>query len=166
MRNRILAIAGTTLATALIATTQASALYVRPFKAPLQDASGASNGCEIKIADMLATPYGNVRANIRLTCPAAANVVRTTYTWGVQEVMPDGSLREVDPYAPKARNGYLTPLDGVERWTIQVAQCKTPADVGTHTWLIRARVNVKQTLDTTDPNPFYAKVDRLQTVTC
>jgi hypothetical protein len=163
----MLAVAGATAALAMIITTPASALYVRPFKAPLVDASGATNGCEAKVAEMTISPvHRAIRANLRITCPEAASVRRISSTWGVWEVLADGSLREVDPYVLKARATSLTPIVGVTRVEMGVALCALPENAGAHTWLIRARVGVKTTGDNSDPNPFDAKVDRQQTVTC
>ena len=82
--------------------------------------------------------------------------------------MADGELREVDPYAAQgAHTGRWTPSRRRRGWLpSRSSVARAPANAGTHTWLIRARVNVKQTLDTTDPNPFFAKVDRFETITC
>lgn len=166
IRTRLLAIASIVAAVAMVATTSASALFVRPAKAPMLDASGATNGCELKVADFFTPPTGKVRANVRVVCPESAGVHRITFEWGVWEVMADGSLREVDPYQLKARTGSVDVISGTTRVAAAIVGCASPANAGTHTWLIRARVNVKQTLDNSDPNPFFARVDRVETITC
>ena len=91
---------------------------------------------------------------------------RISAEWGVWEVMGDGTLREADPYALKRREASLSVLSGTRRYEVAITSCNLPSGAGTHTWLVRARVATKQTTDNSDPNPYFAKVDRMMTVTC
>ena len=165
--TRLLTLACIALASALIVAAPANALYVRPFKALLVDASGATNNCEAKLTDFVVTPvHQHIETNVRLVCPESAAVRRITIESGVWEVMSDGTLREVAPYAHGWVQTSLTPLFGTLRFEIWIDNCSALSETGAHTWLVRARVAVKQTGDNSDPNPFVAKVDREMTVTC
>jgi hypothetical protein len=165
--KRLLRIACTAVVWVLFLATPASALYVRPFKAPLLDASGATNNCEAKVTEFVVTPvHQRIEADLRLTCPEEAAVRRISTQHGVWEVLDDGTLREVAPFVRTWRSTSATPLVGTFRFEVGIGSCTLPTDAGTHTWLVRARIAVKQTADNSDPNPFAARVDRKMTVTC
>ena len=170
MRSRLWRATALVLATVvsvLMMGSPANALYVRPFKAPMVDASGATNGCEAKVTEFVVTPvHQRIKANLRVICPEEAAVRRISIEHGVWEVRDDGTLREVLPYARTWRTGSSTPMVGTFRFAVTIGFCTAPTDAGTHTWLIRARIAAKQTADNSDPNPFTAKVDRKMTVTC
>jgi hypothetical protein len=168
--NRLLTLAcslACTTAAVLMMAGPANALYVRPYKALMLDASGATNNCEAKVTEFVVTPvHQRIESALRVVCPAEAAVRRISIESGVWEVSDDGTLREVSPYARGWLSTSLTPLVGTFRFPIAIGICTNPTDAGTHTWLVRARVSVKQTHDNSDPNPFVAKVDRMMTVTC
>lgn len=166
--NRMLTACLSTAAAAVLTATiamPAEALHVRPSKALMRDASGATNGCVVEIPTITADS-GSVIIPLQITtCPAGSDVHRSVYTAGVWEVMPDKSLREVVAYDRYAISASDQATIGPDFFNMFL-DCSDPTIAGTHTWLVRARINAKHTQNNSDPNPFWAKVDRKQTVTC
>lgn len=168
-RTRLLAVVASTTALGVLAATPASALHVRPSSAPLHDSNGARNGCVAEvpplftIGDTPAEQY--VVATSQVTCPVEAGVLRNVFQIGVWEVMKSGKLREVVSYGRYAISASDTPLAGTALFNTFIP-CADPANAGRHTWLVRARINAKTTQDNSDPHPYWAKVDRKQTIAC
>lgn len=169
IRTRLLAVAGMTVALALVAASPATALHVRPSKAPMHDASGHKNGCTAEIPSMFVSGDTPTTQSVIISsvanCPESADVHRQVFQIGVWEVLPKGELREVVAYDRYAISASPQGLAGEGVFNTFLS-CSDPANAGTHTWLARARINAKQTLDNSDPNPYWAKVDRKQTITC
>ncbi len=165
--KRLLVLGCTTLVSLLVLATPANALYVRPAKAPMLNAAGAANGCEAKATEWVIKPYHQTfKGNLRVECPASASVHRISIEHGIWEVMGDGSLREVAPYGRTWLLPSVDPMVGTFRFEVGAGSCSA-ATIGTpQTWLIRARISTKQSLDNSDSNPYVAKVDRLQTIVC
>lgn len=167
-RRTATAIASVAAATVLLGTSMlpAEAIRVLPSTAPLTDTAGAANGCTAEAPPM--RKKGN-EANKRLTitldisCPAAADVHWASYTAGLFEVMPDGTLRTqyANGLIARIQDGNPITDAGGAGWE---ASCKDPAFAGTHQWLLRATLKTKHA--NKDTHPYSAKVNRLQTVTC
>ena len=101
-----------------------------------------------------------------MQCPASASVHRISIEHGIWEVMGDGSLREALPYVRTWRLPSVDPLVGTFRFAVGAGSCSAATSGQPQTWLIRARIPTEQSLDNSDKNPYFAKVDRLQTIVC
>lgn len=149
--------------------TPAEALWARPSSVAATDAAGNTNGCTVSIPELVVEPFDGKPAIVfkrQVECPASANVHRVAESGSLYEVMADDSLREIaGPGAMGSSANSGEPITG-PTWAANVLFCSDPAVKGTHTYLVKGRVNTKQTPNTSDPNPFVGRVGRIQTVTC
>lgn len=169
--NRKLAVGVIAAAGALIATTAtpADALWARPSSVPATDAAGNTNGCTISIPELEVADFDGdlgILVKRQTVCPASANVHRVAESGSLYEVMADGSLREIAaPGQMGSSASAPEPITG-PTWAANFIPCSAKEYRGTHTYLVKGRVNTKVTTNTHDSNPFVGRVGRIQTVTC
>lgn len=170
----LLAVAST-IALVGLAAAPANALYVRPSTAELQDATGTTNGCVANIPEFtvdllggLGTPGGDPATHmfVHLNCPAAADVHRVSFRYGVFRVRTDGTLKTIQPMGPAGVYKYDQALDGNAQMLDFGIFCtpQYPLNSGKRTWLIRTVIHTRHS--NADPSPFITRVDRRQKVDC
>jgi hypothetical protein len=165
--RRTLTAAAVAAASVALCAAPSDAVWTRPSTAPLTNAAGAANGCTGSIDPFVVGRYGtgalppkSTQFSLVLSCPASADVHRVTVAISVFEVAADGSETLVVGPGEFGRTSYGDPLDGVTGGSTYL-RCP---DRGNHTYLGRAIIKTKHS--SADTQPYVAKVDRLQTVSC
>lgn len=169
--TRRTAVVTASVAAAVIATAgPAAALWVRPASAAATSAGGAVNGCVSSAEPLVVGRYGSgtrppesVQLPVAVTCPAAADVRKVTVALSLLRVLPDGSTETLLAHAEVARiAGATAPVTTFGASSF--AACDRIGGSGPHDLLVRTLVKTKTSASDTDP--YVAKADRRQTVTC
>jgi hypothetical protein len=147
------------VATAALAPTGAAdAAWIPPSQALMVNAEGRTNGCVAKVGMSFQRDggIGGVKIVQSVTCPPDAGALRVRYNYNMYEVAKNGTLTLFVSSSPGSQGGPGT--------ATSFFPCDRQGVGGTHTWLVRARMNTKTSVS--DTNPYVGVVAVKVTLTC